>query len=320
LHLVRPDVPPELAAVVAKMMAKDPAQRYQTPIEVAQALAPFVKQKAKESSTSSLESSKGASYPETGSVGGAKSSPSASGQSFAADTLGQVGITASASPPSEALGMPEPPAVKPVTRKKWLIGAGIGTGVLLLLLAVLWAGGVFKVKTKDGTIVLENLPADAEVSVDGEKVTVTWGDDGKSAEISVQPGTRRIMATKDGVKVIGEEIQIEEGGRKVITARLGPLAQAPPRDDAKESGGFLSLFNGKDLTGWRSLTASKAGWEVKDGVLVGSGGLGYLFNDGTTYENFHLRVEAMINDGGNSGVFFRAPFGPTTAQGHPASG
>src|SRR5262249_40902239 len=123
-----------------------------------------------------------------------------------------------------------------------------------------------------------------------------------------------------GVKVIGEEIQIEEGGRKVITARLGPLAQAPPRDDAKESGGFLSLFNGKDLTGWRSLTASKAGWEVKDGVLVGSGGLRYLFNDGTTYENFHLRVEAMINDGGNSGVFFRAPFGPTTAQGHPASG
>src|SRR5262249_6324092 len=135
LHLVRPDVPPELAAVVAKMMAKDPAQRYQTPIEVAQALAPFVKQKAKESSTSSLESSKGASYPETGSVGGAKSSPSASGQSFAADTLGQVGITASASPPSEALGMPEPPAVTPATREKWLIGAGGGRGGCVVQLA-----------------------------------------------------------------------------------------------------------------------------------------------------------------------------------------
>ena len=34
---------PELAAVVAKMMAKDPARRYQTPIEAAQALAPFIK-------------------------------------------------------------------------------------------------------------------------------------------------------------------------------------------------------------------------------------------------------------------------------------
>jgi WD40 repeat protein len=34
-------VPPELAAVVARMLAKDPADRYQTPAEVAEALRPF---------------------------------------------------------------------------------------------------------------------------------------------------------------------------------------------------------------------------------------------------------------------------------------
>jgi serine/threonine protein kinase len=44
LNLVRPDVPPELAAVVARMMAKDPARRYQKPGEVAEALLPFIKQ------------------------------------------------------------------------------------------------------------------------------------------------------------------------------------------------------------------------------------------------------------------------------------
>jgi putative intracellular protease/amidase len=38
---LRPEVPPPLVAVVERMMAKDPAQRYQTPAEVAQALAPF---------------------------------------------------------------------------------------------------------------------------------------------------------------------------------------------------------------------------------------------------------------------------------------
>jgi serine/threonine protein kinase/WD40 repeat protein len=43
LGQVRPDVPASLEAVVAKMMAKEPAKRYQKPIEVAQALAPFVK-------------------------------------------------------------------------------------------------------------------------------------------------------------------------------------------------------------------------------------------------------------------------------------
>jgi len=43
LHELRPDVPAELSAVVAKMVAKDPAARYQRPIDVAQALVPFVK-------------------------------------------------------------------------------------------------------------------------------------------------------------------------------------------------------------------------------------------------------------------------------------
>jgi WD40 repeat protein len=47
LHELRPDVPAELSAVVSKMLAKDPARRYQRPIEVAQALAPFTKSGAK---------------------------------------------------------------------------------------------------------------------------------------------------------------------------------------------------------------------------------------------------------------------------------
>jgi eukaryotic-like serine/threonine-protein kinase len=38
---IRPDVPAEIAAIIEKAMAKDPAQRYQTPIAVAEALAPW---------------------------------------------------------------------------------------------------------------------------------------------------------------------------------------------------------------------------------------------------------------------------------------
>ena len=41
LYLVRPEVPIELAGVVAKMMAKQATQRYQIPAEVADAVAPF---------------------------------------------------------------------------------------------------------------------------------------------------------------------------------------------------------------------------------------------------------------------------------------
>jgi WD40 repeat protein/tRNA A-37 threonylcarbamoyl transferase component Bud32 len=39
----RPEAPAELNAVVAKMLAKEPAERYQTPADVARALAPFAK-------------------------------------------------------------------------------------------------------------------------------------------------------------------------------------------------------------------------------------------------------------------------------------
>jgi serine/threonine protein kinase len=42
LRTLRPDAPPELAGVLARMMAKKPRDRYQTPGEVTAALAPFV--------------------------------------------------------------------------------------------------------------------------------------------------------------------------------------------------------------------------------------------------------------------------------------
>jgi serine/threonine protein kinase len=43
LNLAHPAVPVEVATIVAKMMAKDPTRRFQTPKEVAQALKPFFK-------------------------------------------------------------------------------------------------------------------------------------------------------------------------------------------------------------------------------------------------------------------------------------
>jgi regulation of enolase protein 1 (concanavalin A-like superfamily) len=47
LTALRPEVPPALAGVVARMMAKDPANRPQTPAEVAEALRPFAETPAR---------------------------------------------------------------------------------------------------------------------------------------------------------------------------------------------------------------------------------------------------------------------------------
>jgi hypothetical protein len=105
-------------------------------------------------------------------------------------------------------------------KRKWLLVSGAVAAVLMLALAGIGTGNVLKVKTKDGVIVLENLPADAEMLVDVQIVTVRWGQDGKEAEIHVEPGTDKIVATKDGVQFIGDEVEIMDSGRKVFTARL----------------------------------------------------------------------------------------------------
>jgi hypothetical protein len=97
------------------------------------------------------------------------------------------------------------------------------------------------------------------------------------------------------------------------------LALPAPGDDKKEEAkDWTQLFNGKDLTGWKTHPKDKAKWEVKDGILIGTGPAGHLFSERGDYANFRYRVEAMINDGGNSGQYFRAQYGPSFPKGYEA--
>jgi hypothetical protein len=57
------------------------------------------------------------------------------------------------------------PAANPARRPPW-VWPSVAAGVLVLGMFAAWLGGVFKVKTPEGVIVLENLPKDAEVFVD----------------------------------------------------------------------------------------------------------------------------------------------------------
>jgi hypothetical protein len=79
--------------------------------------------------------------------------------------------------------------------------------------------------------------------------------------------------------------------------------ELPPLAD-----GWVRLFNGKDLTGWKINPDQVGHWEVKDGILIGSMRQSYLFSEMGDYVNFRLRAEAKINLGGESGICFRAPF------------
>jgi 3-keto-disaccharide hydrolase len=71
---------------------------------------------------------------------------------------------------------------------------------------------------------------------------------------------------------------------------------------AKEE--FKPLFNGKDLTNWT--LASPGGFEVVDNELITrSTGAGNDIFSEQQYANFVLRLEFMLSEVGNSGVFIR---------------
>lgn len=71
----------------------------------------------------------------------------------------------------------------------------------------------------------------------------------------------------------------------------------------KTPAGFKSLFNGKDLTGWKIFPekAAKA-FSVKDGVIDVSGKpAGYVYTD-KSYTNYVLRYDWKFLKDGNSGL------------------
>lgn len=64
--------------------------------------------------------------------------------------------------------------------------------------------------------------------------------------------------------------------------------------------GWISLLNGKDLTGW---FAKPGSWAVDDGALVCKGG-GYIWAE-QPFSDFVLDLKFRISEQGNSGIFFR---------------
>ena len=77
-----------------------------------------------------------------------------------------------------------------------------------------------------------------------------------------------------------------------------------------EDEGFVSVFNGVDLTGW---TGNTEGYAVEDGSLVclkDGGGNFYIDKE---YSDFHLRFAFKLESGANNGVGIRAEQGKDAA-------
>jgi len=84
--------------------------------------------------------------------------------------------------------------------------------------------------------------------------------------------------------------------------------------------GWVQLFNGKDLTGWK-VGGNVPSFTVQDGAIVSRGTTAHCFYDGLyqnhNFRNFELMVDVMTEPGANGGVYFNTEF---EEQGFPSKG
>src|SRR5262249_2730522 len=78
-------------------------------------------------------------------------------------------------------------------------------------------------------------------------------------------------------------------------------------DKPGDEDGFVSLFDGKSLDGWRRFGGKADAWAVADGLLVSVGEGGGWLGTGADHADFVLRLEFRLTRGSNSGVYLRAP-------------
>lgn len=225
---VRTTVPASLAVVVAKMMAKDPANRYQTPVEVAQALDVFTVPPG------TTESNRAASAPNqvappmplsvSNRAGAAISAPAPIARRAASSA-----IVPSFDSPPPLKGIPPAPA--PRTERTLAARLRIPVGILAPLLAAM-AGLCIAVGYRaiggKGTIVVEVSEPHVNIAVDGVPIAAAWADDGRKAEISLPSGGHQIEIMKEGFVSFLENVRVDRGRSKFLTADLKPLDKLTP--------------------------------------------------------------------------------------------
>lgn len=161
------------------------------------------------------------------------------------------------------------------------------------------------------------------------------GSDGPHTNVSVQQnmlsftlnqnknlqGSRSVEATLVDGQLHGSLI-ITAGDGSITRdefrgIRIPPLPDSPPDLSAVRFGPARSLFNGRDLTGWRPHETDKVnGWSVQDGVLTNTtpktdfSATGAYANLRTieTFADFRLHIEFLIESDRNSGIYLRGMY------------
>jgi hypothetical protein len=232
------------------MLAKDPAQRFQEPVQVAQALAPFCKP-GPMAATSLPPPLPSAASPYRGTVSSADTNP-----------LPQVRELAAREPaPFSTPGEPAPKrqSAERANRRglsDWT-WRSLGAGGLALAVAL---GSVLYVSTNKGTIQVElsDPAAEVEIRIDGDTVSLAALDE----PLRLRAGEHELVVTGTNFKTVSRTFTVKRGNNpsfrvELVRTRDGQRASgAPPKrwvplvpseqevarsENARYEGGLLDL-------------------------------------------------------------------------------
>ena len=106
-------------------------------------------------------------------------------------------------------------------KSKWFLPTAVGVGVCALAML---AAVVFKLRTKDGTLVVEINQPDAVLEVfdaDG-KIEISRPGGQSLISISVDAGKHRLKVEKSGFQFFAQDFETDSGATTTITAKLIP--------------------------------------------------------------------------------------------------
>jgi hypothetical protein len=93
----------------------------------------------------------------------------------------------------------------------------------------------------------------------------------------------------------------------IASSLLTVALVAQAQTHSQTSSEWLSLFDGKTLTGWKA-GENPDSFKVVDGSIACDGPRAHLFYTGADFKNFEFETEVLSRPGANSGVYFHAVF------------
>jgi hypothetical protein len=180
--------------------------------------------------------------------------------------------------------------------------------------SILWRGGTIKPVTY--------MYLNGNVLVAGrsiEEVVRETDTEGNAIHSQMIPTWMKVK--KEGEKLAGYYISPRSDGmglnKSAFTGTLLPDVGPAPDLSAVKFGEPITLFNGKDLTGWTLVEPNKEnGWYVEDGVLINDPvqpedghhiSYGNLRTD-EEFEDFNITLETNVPEGSNSGVYLQGRY------------